>query len=109
MFFRFPLRVEGGLTACESYFASAGVTVRRGVDRLLHRLVGLSDERYPVATNLFASTVSLPIYPALKDPEHDRCIDVARALFAAGTIRPAGPAPAPPRSSHPPAFSSAIR
>lgn len=38
MFFRFPIRIEDDFDLISSRFNSFGVCVRRGVDRLLHRL-----------------------------------------------------------------------
>jgi len=75
MFFRFPLRVRGGLGFCEERFASRGIQVRRGVDQLLHRLLGLPDDQFMIAVSHFDSTVSIPIYPAMTSPETDRCAE----------------------------------
>lgn len=84
MYFRFPLRVRGGCGAYAEAFEKHGVLVRSGVDRLLHRLAGLDDRNFPVATELFNSTLSLPIYPALTDAELDRCITAAHRVLPAG-------------------------
>ncbi len=43
MHFRFVLTAAGGFEAAAAAFAARGVTVRRGVDALLHRQAGLSD------------------------------------------------------------------
>lgn len=75
MFFRFPLRVPGGLDACQQAFAEFGVQVRKGVDALLHRGMGQADELFPVALELFETTVSIPIYPALSRSQELRCIE----------------------------------
>lgn len=72
--FRFPISLPGGLAACEQFFAARDVTVRRGVDRLVHRDLGLPDAAYPRAVSLLETTVSLPIYPALNDADADRCV-----------------------------------
>ena len=40
MFFRFPLHTRGGFERTSFEMGAAGVTVRRGVDELLHRLLG---------------------------------------------------------------------
>jgi UDP-4-amino-4-deoxy-L-arabinose-oxoglutarate aminotransferase len=82
MWFRFPLLVPGGLDGCGEAFASRGIYVRRGVNRLLHRLLGLPDERFPNAVRLFQQTVSLPIYPALSRQEHGRALDAAQEIFS---------------------------
>lgn len=82
MAFRFPLHRAGGLDACQAAFAARGVHVRRGVDALLHRALGLPDTAFPRATAHFATTVSLPIYPALADAEFRACAAAARAVFS---------------------------
>jgi UDP-4-amino-4-deoxy-L-arabinose-oxoglutarate aminotransferase len=71
MYFRFPLQ----LTASDDFevlrakFGSQGVQVRRGVDELLHRRIGLNDNDFLIGCSLFNKTLSLPIYPALGDKE----------------------------------------
>jgi UDP-4-amino-4-deoxy-L-arabinose-oxoglutarate aminotransferase len=65
MHFRFTLWLPGGLESVEKPFADAGITVRRGVDELLHRLAGESDEAYPSAVRHYEETVSLPIHPSM--------------------------------------------
>lgn len=74
MHFRFPIRLPGGLGACESAFARHRVLVRKGVDELLHRGLGLPDEDFPSAVAHFETTVSIPIYPALTGADEARCI-----------------------------------
>lgn len=75
MYFRLPLRVPGGVDACQQAFADYGVQVRKGVDTLLHRRVGQDDQFFLVAVELFDTTVSLPIYPALSRDQERRCVD----------------------------------
>ena len=81
MYFRFPLRLPGGLDACQQAFAAFGVQVRKGVDVLLHRGMGLADQSFPVAVDLFDTTVSLPIYPALSRSQELRCIEAITQLL----------------------------
>lgn len=81
--FRFPVSVAGGVDLCARLFAARGITVRRGVDHLVHRELGRSDADFPEAVELMASTVSLPIYPALSDDDVQRCLDAAVDIFAA--------------------------
>ena len=80
MHFRFPMQLPFGLPSVADRFAERGVTVRRGVDQLLHRSIGEEDDRFPTACRLFDTTVMLPIYPALTDEEHEGCIDAAAAI-----------------------------
>lgn len=83
MYFRFPLRAGGGAERYQARFAQRGVAVRRGVDKLLHRLRGLSDTRFPRSVEHFETTVSLPIYPSLDDEQLERCTRAAREVFLA--------------------------
>lgn len=83
IFFRFVLKVSQDFSAVASRFADLGITVRRGVDRLIHRSLGLDDGEFPVATNLYDQTLSLPIYPALRDDEVQRIARAALAIVGA--------------------------
>lgn len=78
--YRFPISLPGGLPSCEAGFASRGVTVRRGVDHLVHRLLGAADGPFRCAVDLFETTVSLPIYPALGEEDLERCVAAVVAV-----------------------------
>lgn len=82
MFFRFPLHLPGGLAACQDAFAKFGVQVRRGVDQLLHRRMGLHDAAFPNAIKHFETTVSLPIYPALTNNHLSRCLEAVEHVLS---------------------------
>ena len=82
MFFRFPIQLDGGLEACQDAFMEHGICVRKGVDSLLHRDVGLQDRDFPVSVRHFQSTVSLPIYPALTPEEESHCIERSAAVLS---------------------------
>jgi UDP-4-amino-4-deoxy-L-arabinose-oxoglutarate aminotransferase len=88
MHFRFVVSSDEGFEANVTAFARMGITVRRGVDELMHRLVGAPDRGFPMATELFDTTVSVPIYPALSPSEVARCADA----LAAGAWRGAATA-----------------
>lgn len=81
MFFRFPLKHPGGLDRCQAEFLSRGIHVRRGVDKLLHRMRGSSDVQFPMAVAHFSTTVSLPIYPALDNDQQENCLQAASAIL----------------------------
>lgn len=81
MHFRFPLLRAGGLATCQAAFLARGIHVRRGVDHLLHHELGLPDTAFPHACRLFASTVSLPLYPALTEDEFAACLTAAVSIF----------------------------
>lgn len=79
--FRFPVLIEEGVPEMMDFFAARGVAVRRGVDALIHRVLGLDSWNFPMAESLFARTLSLPLYPALTDAEQDRVIAACRAAW----------------------------
>ena len=88
MRFRFPVRVpRPGLELFAADFLAAQITVRRGVDELLHRFLGLADEEFPESVRHFDTTLSLPIYPALSDEDRDRVATVGARLL--GRVKPA--------------------
>lgn len=82
MFFRFPIRIAGGVDSCQDAFSQHGIHVRRGINLLLHRSIGLADGEFPTSVRLFNSTVSLPIYPALTAEEESHCAEQATAIFS---------------------------
>jgi perosamine synthetase len=88
MWFRFPLRAPGGIDLWQDPFYRSGIHVRRGVDRLLHRLLNLTDERFPKSVQHFEETVCLPIYPALSGEEHHRVVTSAQEIFSGPVRRP---------------------
>jgi UDP-4-amino-4-deoxy-L-arabinose-oxoglutarate aminotransferase len=68
IFFRFPLRkVAMDFDQIRAAFDAEGIEVRRGVDAMLHRIVGLDRTNFRVAEKLYGETLSIPIYPALTD------------------------------------------
>lgn len=67
IFFRFPILLDRDFDAVAEHFACRGIHVRRGVDTLLHRKAGFSDELFPTTVELFHTTMSLPFYPAMSD------------------------------------------
>lgn len=89
MYFRFPIRIIGGLDVYQDLFAEKNICVRRGVDKLLHRLGNLSDNNFPMSVELYNTTLSLPIYPALSDEEHVHCVKSAVEIFSANVTTPA--------------------
>jgi UDP-4-amino-4-deoxy-L-arabinose-oxoglutarate aminotransferase len=80
MYFRFVLSRPDGIDGAAYEFARRGVAVRRGVDELLHRREGLPDDEFPSACELFDTTVSIPVYPALSDQEVQTCAEALTAF-----------------------------
>jgi len=79
-FFRFVIKLPAPFKVVAGWFESRSITVRRGVDNLLHRILKLPRKKFPVAEALFAQTISLPIYPALSQENIHRVADAAAAL-----------------------------
>ena len=82
MNFRFVVSVPGGIDRFGPLFQERGIVVRRGLDTLLHRILGLPDRRFPVACRLFAETVSIPILPSMSDDDVDVCARAVADLLA---------------------------
>jgi perosamine synthetase len=82
--FRFVLRSELPFPAAERAFAGEGITVRRGVDALLHRSVTEDAAGFPIAELLFAESISVPIYPALSDEDVEHISRVLPVIFGGG-------------------------
>jgi perosamine synthetase len=79
--FRFVIRSAVPFEKVCRAFAMDGITVRRGVDKLLHRSVGQDPTLFPVAERLFAESVSIPIYPALREHEVERIAATLAKVF----------------------------
>lgn len=81
--FRYTIRSPGGFERAQAFFAARGVTVRRGVDSLLHRHAGERDDRFPVSLKLYETTVSIPFHPALADKDVDTVVKAAEEFVHA--------------------------
>lgn len=70
---RFPaLLADQNAKTIIHQFNSKGIAARHGVDTLLHRMMGLSDQNFPNTCETFERTVSLPFHPSLSTAELDR-------------------------------------
>lgn len=81
IFFRFPLTMPHDFQEFRDRFAAEGVQVRRGVDALLHD----DDDpagSHPGAERCFASTLSIPIYPAMTERDVDTVITASTRVFS---------------------------
>jgi perosamine synthetase len=81
IFFRFPLRVSDNIDTYRRQFEVRQVQVRRGVDCLLHRAVGLERRAFPRAERLFDTTLSIPIYPAMNEQAVETVTTAALCVF----------------------------
>lgn len=85
LFFRFPLRIRSSFDEVKPAFEREGIQVRRGVDALLHRLVGLDRAAFQEAERRYTETLSIPLYPALADVLVERVVEVCRSVFASNS------------------------
>lgn len=76
--YRYTFLATQGYEFAEAWFAERGITVRRGVDALLHWISEANDDhRFPQSEAIYQQQVSIPFYPGLDDVAIDR---VATAL-----------------------------
>ncbi len=57
------------------------INVRRGVDQLLHRQLGFSDDKFPNAILAYEQTLSIPFYPALSNKQSDKVLNALMEIF----------------------------
>lgn len=81
--FRFPLWLERDIQFdnIRKEFESRGICVRRGVDDLLHRRLGIPDDDFQNAVQAFNHTLSIPIYPSMTDDEVECVISHVKSLL----------------------------
>lgn len=87
MAYRFVLLFSGleARDAASERLAAEGVQAAVPVEdwELLHRYLGLDPERFPNAERIAATSLSLPLYPALTDAQVDRICAALNRLEAA--------------------------
>lgn len=81
--YRFVIKLTNGqvFEKVQKAFEVKGVAVRKGVDKMLHQLAGYPDKKFPIACNLFDTTLSLPYYPAMSDEDVNKVISATKAIF----------------------------
>lgn len=75
MYFRYVIKTSDAFDKYQYKFAQDGISVRRGIDALLHRKLNKHPSDYKNAEYLFDHTLSLPIYPALDDINLQKIIE----------------------------------
>ena len=70
--FRFVIQSNLSFACLQEQFLQCGIVVRKGVDQLLHRLIGIDDANFLTAVQLFQTTISVPFYPGLTNEESQR-------------------------------------
>ena len=74
MHFRFPIISPVDFEQAKEAFEKVGISIRKGVDTLIHRKNGISDSEFPITVQRFEQTISLPILPQLTPEEVDHII-----------------------------------
>lgn len=80
--FRYPILTSQSFAQVYHAYAEKGVSVRRGVDALLHRDRHEADQNFPNSVTLFRDTVSLPFYPALSEEDILHVLEVTKEIFS---------------------------
>jgi perosamine synthetase len=73
--FRFTVSVNEPFESLKPSFSRHQIDIRKGVDELLHRNLNLDDKDFPVATEIFEKTISIPLYPSLTQEEISKVIE----------------------------------
>ncbi|MDH3999148.1 MAG: DegT/DnrJ/EryC1/StrS family aminotransferase [Desulfuromonadales bacterium] len=81
IYFRYPLKIKGEFELLRGLFFEKGIHVRRGVDALLHKVLKKEGAGFAVSEALFASTMSIPLYPDLADEEVALVVKACREVF----------------------------
>lgn len=79
--FRYTLHAHQGFESAHLAFLALGVQIRRGVDELLHRRLGLDDRDFTGAAELFEHVVSLPFHPSLTEQEQAQVLRAMQGVF----------------------------
>ncbi len=83
IYYRYPVRLRRGLEAFIAGMKREGVEVKRPVFAPLYRLRAGDPGAFPVTEKLFATTVSLPIYPELTEGEAEHVTQATKRVLAA--------------------------
>ena len=75
MFYRLPIKVNGGWSSHHEKFLARGISVDPGIPVLQHRFFCLPDNLYPTSIELLDQTIVLPIFPNLTLEELIYCLE----------------------------------
>lgn len=80
--FRYVLRHKTlQFSTLEKMFINRGIIIRRPVKNLLHRLLGLKDNNYPIASEYFEHIFSIPFYPSLTKLEEKTVLHETKTIL----------------------------
>jgi len=74
VYYRYLVWARQGADAAMREFARRGIEAKRPVFRPLHRYLGLDRRRFPASEKAHRQIVSVPLYPALREPEVRRIL-----------------------------------
>lgn len=86
MHFRYILKSNKDFDLIKAEYYKAGIHVRKGVDNLIHREIGLSDDAFPNSTNAYNTTVSIPLLPQLTQTQCEHIVGTTNSLFQVGIL-----------------------
>lgn len=84
--YRFLLQTAGEYQLIKNEFEKAGIAIRKGVDSLIHTEHEASGKAFPNASELFKTTISIPILPQLTEKDVSRIISTTQLLFSKGIL-----------------------
>ena len=77
VYYRYVVRIPGGFKEWTRKLSAQGIDAKSPVFKPLHSYLGLSDSSFPATVQAMKESLSLPIYPSLRDEE---CNQIYRAL-----------------------------
>lgn len=81
-FFRYMIRLNQPVVPVIERLREKGIQAGRGVYPPLHALLGLPEEDFPGATECVQSLLSVPVHPAIVEPDADRIISCTLETLA---------------------------
>jgi dTDP-4-amino-4,6-dideoxygalactose transaminase len=80
VYYRYLIRAPQGAEKAIRSFRKLGVEAKRPVYLPLHRYLRLGPGRFPVAEKAFRAVVSVPLYPALTEPQVRRILSALKKV-----------------------------
>jgi len=84
IFYRYVIRTGKDADSLILSLKKRGIEAKKPVFKPLHRYLGLDKRGFPVTEKVYRSSVSLPIYPALKEAEREKIADILTNLLSSG-------------------------
>ena len=84
--YRFLLQTVGEYQLIKNEYEKSDIAVRKGVDSLIHARYESAYQDFPNATNLFNTTISIPILPQLTEADVSRIISATQLIFSRGIL-----------------------